>query len=186
MKRIFIYTAVILVFQLAFAAGCKEKEIYWNPQGKFPLLNADGSLSQSEYFTLSETPEEIDIVVLNFFAPGCKPCIEEVPALKKIAKNIETRPDVKFIALGSTLETIGDDEISMKKIAHEVHQFHVEFSIKYPSYAANATLLKEYGVSGFPETFILAKDKKGAWYVKRRFISAITEKNIYDYLPKVN
>ncbi len=121
--------------------------------------------------------------MLNFFAPKCKPCIDELPELKKIHRTILEKDHIEFVAIGSVLTAMGEGAAQdLDKIATEVFDFMKEHSLKYASYLATTDLLENFGVTGFPETFILYRDKKRNWYVKRRYISSITEENIYPYL----
>lgn len=179
MQIFLFFTIITQIFQ------CKEAEVYWQPEGQFALLKDDGTYSDPgvEFFSLQTVPDSIEILVLNFFAPECKPCIDELPELEKIYKTISTIEEVDFIAIGSILTAMGEGAYAdLEKVTPEVYEFKKEHKVSYKSYLATSEQLESFGISGYPETFILYRDAERNWYVKRRYISSITEKNIYPYL----
>lgn len=164
---------------------CKTPTNYWTPEGKFPLLGPDGKVDQNETttFSMQTVPDQYEILVINFFAPDCKPCILEVPDLKSIYKNIEKKPHIKFVAIGARLTSLSDETVEdAAAIAAEIHQFVRGFKVEYPAYLGTTANLKNYGLTGFPETFVLYRNEKRQWYVKRRYVGVITQKDINPFL----
>jgi peroxiredoxin len=86
------------------------------------------------------------VVVLNFWASWCPPCVEEMPSLIELHKRIESRGGM---VLGVNL----DDDAS----AYE--RFVTEHNIVFPSHRdTSKTIPGVYGTAMYPETYILGRD----------------------------
>lgn len=109
------------------------------------------------------------IVVLNFWATWCIPCIEELPSLEQMQRDL---PQVMVVA-------ISDDED-----AGIYRQFlidnHINFvTVRDPSFR----IPKLYGTIKMPESYVI--DQRGI--LRRKFVSAQdwTSPEILDYLSKM-
>ncbi|MEK7470065.1 MAG: tetratricopeptide repeat protein [Planctomycetota bacterium] len=85
-------------------------------------------------------------VVINFWAPWCAGCVEELPELARIAS--ANAGEFQFV--GVSVET-GKKEDVLKAIA--------DFGLKYPQFYANEALLRSFfgdaGDAALPSTFVL-------------------------------
>jgi len=109
------------------------------------------------------------IVVLNFWATWCAPCIDELPSLQELQK---TRPDIQVLAV-----SIDDDPAAY---AGFLKQYDINLlSVRDGSEGAN----RKYGSVRVPETFVV--DRNGV--VKRKFIGPQqwTNPEIMGYLAKL-
>ena len=87
------------------------------------------------------------IVVLNYWATWCPPCVEETPALIELNKRISSRNGV---VLGVSVD---EDEQAYKK-------FIQDHGINFPtSRDASKKSAQDYGTLMYPETYII--DRKG-------------------------
>ena len=94
------------------------------------------------------------VVLLNFWATWCVPCVEEMPALERLQK--------RFGGEGLTIVSINVDP---DENLEAVKQFVATNGITFPVLRdPNFSLAPQFGVSGFPESFFL--DKQG------RFLAA--------------
>jgi cytochrome c biogenesis protein CcmG/thiol:disulfide interchange protein DsbE len=86
------------------------------------------------------------VVVLNFWATWCPPCVEEMPSLNRFDQQI--RP------LGAMVLGVSVDETQQA-----MEQFIRDQHISFPNYfEPTRSLAASYGTSMFPETYIIGKD----------------------------
>ncbi len=90
------------------------------------------------------------IVVLNFWFTTCKPCINEIPALNKIAQKYKNK-NVIFLAI-----TFDNKE----KIANFLSENTFNYTI-----ISDIDILKSYDINNYPTSIII--DKKGKIIFKK-------------------
>jgi len=139
------------------------------------LLFAMPSYRQGEASIVGKTAEdfslEIDgkpkhltdlkgkVVILNFWATWCPPCVEETPALNHLQKYIESRN-------GVILGVAADEDVD----AYE--KFLRDQAVVFPTYRDPSTkdnhspIAQSYGTSMYPETYVI--DRRGK--IARKFI----------------
>ena len=83
-------------------------------------------------------------ILINFWATWCKPCLEEMPSIKK-AKEIMKNENIEFLFASN--ETAGEIEVFNKE-----HDYGFNYVI-----AGN---LEELNIMGLPTTFIFNTDGK--------------------------
>jgi cytochrome c biogenesis protein CcmG, thiol:disulfide interchange protein DsbE len=87
------------------------------------------------------------VVVLNFWASWCAPCRDESPLLQRFHDRIRPR--------GGTV--VGVDVLD---VASDARAFVHDFKLSYPMLRdKEGERLSEYGVRGYPETFVI--DRRG-------------------------
>jgi cytochrome c biogenesis protein CcmG/thiol:disulfide interchange protein DsbE len=87
------------------------------------------------------------VVVLNFWASWCPPCLEETPSLNKLQQDIASKGGV---VLGVSVD---EDKDAYEKFLADNH-------VIFPTYRdASKQTATEYGTSMFPETYII--DRQG-------------------------
>jgi thiol-disulfide isomerase/thioredoxin len=91
------------------------------------------------------------IVIVNFWASWCGPCLEELPALERLSQRYPEK--IAVIGVG-----IDDDRISL---AEAVKKMGVSFPVVLD---VNGTLKQRYEVRGVPETFIVGHDGRLALF----------------------
>ncbi len=132
--RIFLLLACLMTNR-AWALGAGDKAPSFDLkdlQGKSWAL---GSVSQGK------------LVLLDFWASWCAPCIREIPALKQLQKN---HGGPKFQVLGIAIEKGGTAAL-LKVVS--------KYKVDYPILLGSATLAKAYALEGFPMG-VLVKDGK--------------------------
>jgi len=182
MKHLIAPLFILLAFVMT---SCGPSVPPWQPATEFPLLKSDGTVLSGKTQSISITgiSDDIEILVLNFFAPKCPPCIEELPELKEIAKIISSTDKVSFYAIGSTLNSLDNPKPpTQEEMVEELLEFIDFYKIDYPVYLAESHKLQDFGITGFPETIILYRDKERKWYVKRKYVSRINLNNILDFI----
>lgn len=110
------------------------------------------------------------VVILNFWASWCAPCVEEMPSLQAFQQQM---PDVQVVAI--------DSNEAFAKYQRYIAQRHISLLTVFDE---NQTSNKLYGSFKFPETYII--DKKGI--VRRKLIGPqdFTSPSFIRYIQKLN
>jgi len=85
------------------------------------------------------------IVVLNFWFTTCPPCVMEIPELNKIASKYK-KSGVVFLAI--TFE-------NKDKVNNFIKEHPFYFNL-----IADATMVRKYGINGFPTSILIDKEGK--------------------------
>jgi cytochrome c biogenesis protein CcmG/thiol:disulfide interchange protein DsbE len=150
--RSYRFLLSLAVLALSFGAGCysESRPSHIGDVAKdFSVQDSDRKIALSEF--------RGQVVVLNFWATWCPPCVEELPSLM----NMQERTKGKgVVVLG----------ISIDADSNAYHRFlkqrNVNFLTVRDPEQKIATL---YGTSGWPETYII--DRRGI--VRRKFIGPV-------------
>ena len=138
-------TGILILFAMpSYRQG--EASIAGKPAVDFPLTLAGKSVQLSDL--------KGKVVVLNFWATWCPPCVAETPALNRLEKYIHSRGGM---VLGVSVDEDG--------AAYE--KFLKDQSVVFPTYRdASKKSASDYGTSIYPETYIIDRHGK----IARKFI----------------
>jgi cytochrome c biogenesis protein CcmG/thiol:disulfide interchange protein DsbE len=151
LRRLLAWTAVavaaaILVLFAMPSYRQGEASIAGKPAQDFSLTLAGKSQHLSDL--------KGKIVVLNFWATWCPPCVEETPALNRLQKYIDSRGGM---VLGVSVDEDG--------AAYE--KFLQDQSVIFPTYRdATKKSAADYGTTIYPETYVIDRHGK----IARKFI----------------
>jgi len=106
----------------------------------FELPGLDG-----EQYKLSDYRGKV--VFLNMWATWCPPCIAEMPSIEALHRRFRDR-DLVVLAVSA-------DSEGEKVVAPMVRDLGVSFPILLDT---EGTLPPRYGVTGYPETFVIGRD----------------------------
>jgi peroxiredoxin len=88
------------------------------------------------------------VVILNFWATWCPPCIEETPALNRLQKYIESR---NALVLGVSID---EDPAAYEK-------FLKDYGVVFPTFREpTKKLALDYGTPVFPDTYVIDRHGK--------------------------
>ena len=103
----------------------------------FTLVNADGGTTSLAEF-------KGRTVVVNFWGSWCGPCRKEIPEFARFAKK---HPEVTVLGIAQGSGSGATLAASAKALG-----------INYPVLEATDAVLQDYGVSGYPTTFVVGPD----------------------------
>ncbi len=137
---------------LAFIAGLLV--LFARPDYRQGEPSQRGSAAKDFPLTLDGKPAHLSdlrgkVVLLNFWASWCQPCVEEAPSLNLLQRRIAP--------LGGTIlgvnVGINDEEDSYEK-------FLSDYKIDFPTYRdPTEKLAADWGTTAYPETYVI--DRKG-------------------------
>jgi len=158
LPRVLAFVCLVLLF------GCNG--------GRPPRIGEtapDFTVSDSETtVTLSQFRGKL--VVLNFWATWCPPCVEEMPSLVEMQKQLGDKVTVIAVA----------EDADQNAVNQFVRDHNVDLlTVRDAKQSANAL----YGTFKFPETYVIDRDG----VIRRKFIGATdwTNPEIVDYLKKL-
>src|SRR6202012_76769 len=132
--------------------------------------------TRAPVFALNDGEQTVDlnkfrgrIFVLTFWASWCAPCLEELPSLEKLQRDL---PQVQIVAVSTD-----DDAAAYERFLKE-HSVSL-LTVRDGDQRSNAM----YGTFRYPETYII--DKNGM--IRRKFIGPQewTSPEIVNYLKKL-
>jgi cytochrome c biogenesis protein CcmG/thiol:disulfide interchange protein DsbE len=116
------------------------------PTASLPVLGRPGERSLEDY--------RGRVVVLNFWASWCPPCIDELPLLERTQRRIARRGAT---VLGVNYKDVPEDALALTG----------RVGVTFPSIRdRDGEYAEEYATQGFPETFVI--DRAGRIAATRR------------------
>jgi cytochrome c biogenesis protein CcmG, thiol:disulfide interchange protein DsbE len=143
------------------------------PAPNFTVQDSDRTVSLDQF--------RGKIVVLNFWASWCPPCVEELPSLMQLQTQLQTKG---VVVVGISVDA---DSADYQKFLKE---HNVNFlTVRDPGEQTKdntgvvAQVSSKYGTFRFPETYII--DRQGT--LRRKLIGAVnfTQPEIMEYLSRL-
>jgi cytochrome c biogenesis protein CcmG, thiol:disulfide interchange protein DsbE len=160
-RRIAVFPLLILTLSGCYS-GTRPPHV-GNVAPDFSVEDSDHKVSLSDF--------RGKIVVLNFWATFCPPCVDEMPSLVQMDQRLK---DKGIAVLGVSIDVDAD----------AYHRFLKEYKVGFVTVRdpeqKSATL---YGTHGWPETYII--DRNGI--VRRKFIGPVdwSHPEIVEFLTKL-
>ncbi|MDW3229973.1 MAG: redoxin domain-containing protein, partial [Acidobacteriota bacterium] len=128
-----------------FLCSQLEKRMVEQPAAAFELKDLEGK-------TVKLANYKGNVVILDFWATWCGPCLSSFPGMKSLVEEFQSDPSVAFIFVNTWQEE--ENKVQVVKDFLEKNQ--------YPFYVlidSEDKVVADYGVSGIPTKFII--DPKG-------------------------
>src|ERR1051326_986026 len=169
-RKIVPIVAVVLVCGFAAYVAKRSRSLATNPAAATGALAPDFSLPQLDGTPLRLSAYRGNVVLLDFWATWCAPCLESIPHFVDLQNQYGPKG----------LQIIG---VSMDDSPDPVRDFYQRFKMNYPVVMGNADIGEAYGgVLGLPIAFVI--DRNGRIYSKHSGASdnAVLETEILNLL----
>lgn len=134
-----------------------------SPAKEFTVTDSDHTVSLNQYHG--------QIVLVNFWATWCPPCVEELPSLMTLQDRMKGRG---IVVVGVSIDVDGD----------AYHRFLKLHGINFVTVRdPEQKVAGMYGTSGWPETYVI--DRQGV--MRRKFVGPVdwNAPDIVDFLNKL-
>ncbi|HVB99644.1 MAG TPA: TlpA disulfide reductase family protein [Candidatus Dormibacteraeota bacterium] len=138
---------------LVLVAAAVLVAIFSVPNFRAGQASIAGRTAHSFSFSLDGHPTSLSafrgkIVVLNFWATWCPPCVDETASLERMYTELHP--------LGITVLGISVDDDSAA-----YHKFLIDHHITFPTYRdASKKIPLSYGTAMYPETYVIGRNGK--------------------------
>jgi cytochrome c biogenesis protein CcmG, thiol:disulfide interchange protein DsbE len=168
-----VRSALILVCLFAFT-GCYSR----SKPSSIGTSAPDFTITDSDR-SVSLTQLRGKIVVLNFWATWCPPCVDEMPSLEQLQKKLQGT-DITILAV--SVDDDADDYHRFLK-QHAIDLLTVRESGRKTDTGVIAPVSSSYGTFKVPETYII--DRNGV--IRRKFIGEVNwgQPEIMEYLSRL-
>lgn len=151
-------TAVLITAAFLVWGGYQLQTRYFNPPEPSVNVNVPDSLPELSLARwqggrLDTASLKGRVVILNFWATWCGPCIEEIPSLIKLSKEMKDRLTIVALSNDDSVEEVK----AFMKSFPEVQDSDIEI-IHDPTNLPG--LVKTFSVGRLPETFVFSREGK--------------------------
>lgn len=134
---------------LSLITSCKEgTQTETNSGARIGGRAPDFSLKDLESKTVRLSDFTGKVVLLEFWATWCTPCIETIPVLIRLQEKYQDR--------GFTIVAVSLD--SGPDIGTSLSDFRSEYSLNYPILIGNDEIKKAYKLISIPTSFVISRD----------------------------
>ena len=144
-------------------APCQQISVFDKPQdtsvnpeevasvGKFETTGIDGESYTEKVFS------DYDLTLVNIFTTWCSPCVNEIPELEKLYKEMK---DKGVGVVGVVLDTADEDGNQDKDTVKKAGVLQEKTKASYPFLIPDSTMMngRLKNINAFPETFFVDKD----------------------------
>jgi len=148
-RRFGLLTAVLATVLCSGCYSGSRPPHVGSPAKEFTVADSDHIVSLNQY--------RGEVVLVNFWATWCPPCVEELPSLMTLQERMKGRG---LVVVGVSIDVDGD----------AYHRFLKLHNINFVTVRdPEQKVASMYGTSGWPETYII--DRQGV--LRRKFVGPV-------------
>ena len=150
-----IATALVAALLLGLIA------IGWAQQDRFTAAEVgarapDFTLPTMDGDTSSLSQYRGQVVLLNFWATWCPPCVHEMPSMERIYQDLRARG---FVVLGVSVDVDPGEPDAQGRSQGIVREYVDRLGVTFPILLdPNGTVEDVFNVSGLPTTYVIGRD----------------------------
>ncbi|MGB3608224.1 MAG: TlpA disulfide reductase family protein [Psychroserpens sp.] len=141
-----------------------------NASERLKLDNYNWKLTSSDGKALDFASAEGNVIVINFWATWCPPCIAEMPSLEKLYQRYKANDEIVFLFVSNEENEVIKKFISKKNYSFEVYQPITAYPV-------------QFDVTSIPRTFII--DKNGEIVVDKSGAADWNSERIHDTIDEL-
>lgn len=147
LPKVFLFLAIVSVAALTFLVLWGGRDELRKVQPGYPA--PEFTFRDLDYKEVSLSDYKGSVVLLNIWSTTCPPCVEEVPYLENLFRQMK---DVDGFHLLTIVSNRGEDENAVKPFMEKngLH-FHTLIDTKKIAW-------RKYKLTGWPETFLMDKE----------------------------
>ena len=146
--------SIVLMFALFGCSNASVPNVAKGPAPDFELENIAGGKTKAADL-------KGKVLVLDFWATWCEPCIMEIPKFNKMADEFK----------GKNVQVVG---ITVESPRADIKPKVEETGMKYTVLVGNDSVVDGFGgLIGFPTTFVVTQD----WKIYKKYMGALPDKD---------
>ena len=146
--------SIVLIFGLFGCSNASVPNVAKGPAPDFELENIAGGKTKAAEL-------KGKVLVLDFWATWCEPCIMEIPKFNKMADEFK----------GKNVQVVG---ITVESPHADIKPKVEETGMKYTVLVGNDSVVDGFGgLIGFPTTFVVTQD----WKIYKKYMGALPDKD---------
>jgi len=153
-KKISIIIMICLL-AAAFMGGCSSKTAQSGSEvkslGEFTTQDINGKTYTQDVF------KDYDLTMINVFTTWCTPCVQEIPELEKLSRNMKAQG---VNVIGVVLDVLDEKGNIKEEDLERAQLLAKETGATYPMLLPDSTYMngRLIGIEAFPETFFVDKN----------------------------
>ena len=150
-----IATAVVAALLVGLIA------VGWTQRGRFTSADVGARAPGFELATLDGDTTSLDsyegqVVLLNFWATWCPPCVHEMPSMERLYQQLRARG---FVVLGVSVDVDPGEPDANGRVQGIVREYVDRLGVTFPILLDPEGGVEDvYNVSGLPTTYVIGRD----------------------------
>ena len=133
----------------------------WTQRGRFTAAEVGARAPGFELTTMDGDTTSLDayegqVVLLNFWATWCPPCVHEMPSMERLYQDLRARG---FVVLGVSVDVDPGEADADGRVQGIVREYVDRLGVTFPILLDPEGAVEDvYNVSGLPTTYVIGRD----------------------------